>query len=970
MPILSSYNSNFTKLLEKATSNLNLEPEWPKIMSICDMIRQGDVPPKVALAAINKKITNDNPHTASFGLLVLESCIKNCGSIMHDEVCTKQYMEQLKDIAKKTQQEPVRNKILELIQAWANAFRDTPKYRAVQDTMRIMKAEGFEFPALQESDAMFVADNAPEWVDGETCHRCRTAFSTFVRKHHCRACGQVFCHQCSAKTSTIPKYGIEKEVRVCNTCYDLVNKPVVAIKREESDLPAEYLTSSLAQQQQVPPRKTDEELREEEELQMALALSQSEAEHKEQEKKRVTSAIISNSASSYSAAAYSNSAFSNVQYSPPPSPSPSKIQDDEDVDPELAKYLNRQYWEQRQSALEEQNSRLNVTSPSAPNMGSPMPAKIIPVKQQHQQNGEVDPEMKNFVENLKSQVEIFVNRMKSDSSRGRSIANDSSVQTLFMNITALHSKLLRYIQDQEDKRVHFEGLQDKLTQIKDARAALDALREEHRIAVLREQQEAERKKQVLMAQKLEVMRKSKQEHLQMLREEALNRIQEQEREMKLRAEQQKQQYMMSGGYQLGGYVDMPGGPGSPVRQMPYPMQEPTYGTITQTGGQPIYSYPMAATGPTDPYLMNATAGYMLKQHPQQTMPDPAAYNNQTLGAEGLPLSGQESLGKVTVSGPGMINSLSTLPDVESQPQSQQQQRHSLAPEQVNSVYSHHQNPSHPIASGLGQTMMAGQIDPLTQNVGMVPAGHNSLNMTLPGQMSMPSTTMSLPVSHQISNGRMEGGPQHAQAAAQLPQAVPQMQGAQQSPIGQTHSKMTSLQQLEEMTQRIQPQTRHSLMTSHLMGQPQAEAMHLQMMQQLHAEQQALKQQPVQQPQPIQQQQLFQPQQSLQQQQQLQQPMQQQPQQQQQLQQPMQQQPQQQPQQQQQQQPPLQHQQPMQQQPMQQLQQQQPPLQQQQPMQQQPMQQQPMQQQPLQQPVDTRKEPEKKEPEIAELISFD
>jgi growth factor-regulated tyrosine kinase substrate len=66
-----------------------------------------------------------------------------------------------------------------------------------------------------------------------------------------------------------------------------------------------------------------------------------------------------------------------------------------------------------------------------------MPQKVVTIKQQ---NGEVDPEMKSFVDNLRSQVEIFVNRMKSDSSRGRSIANDSSVQTLFMNITALHSR--------------------------------------------------------------------------------------------------------------------------------------------------------------------------------------------------------------------------------------------------------------------------------------------------------------------------------------------------------------------------------------------------------------------------------------------------------------------------------------------------------------------------------------------------
>lgn len=71
-----------------------------------------------------------------------------------------------------------------------------------------------------------------------------------------------------------------------------------------------------------------------------------------------------------------------------------------------------------------------------------MPQKLILIKQE---NGEIDTQMEEFVSGLRSQVEIFVNRMKSNSSRGRSIANDSSVQTLFMNITAMHS---RYVQNQ------------------------------------------------------------------------------------------------------------------------------------------------------------------------------------------------------------------------------------------------------------------------------------------------------------------------------------------------------------------------------------------------------------------------------------------------------------------------------------------------------------------------------------------
>lgn len=63
---------------------------------------------------------------------VLESCVKNCGSLVHDEIGTKAYMEQLREAIKTTQHENVKNKLLELIQAWAYAFRNIPKYRAVQ----------------------------------------------------------------------------------------------------------------------------------------------------------------------------------------------------------------------------------------------------------------------------------------------------------------------------------------------------------------------------------------------------------------------------------------------------------------------------------------------------------------------------------------------------------------------------------------------------------------------------------------------------------------------------------------------------------------------------------------------------------------------------------------------------------------------------------------------------------------------
>lgn len=61
--------------------------------------------------------------------------------------------------------------------------------------------------------------------------------------------------------------------------------------------------------------------------------------------------------------------------------------------------------------------------------------------------------------------------------------------------------------------VYYEGLQDKLAQIRDARGALNALREEHREKLRRAAEEAERQRQIQLAQKLEIMRQKKQVRL-------------------------------------------------------------------------------------------------------------------------------------------------------------------------------------------------------------------------------------------------------------------------------------------------------------------------------------------------------------------------------------------------------------------------------------------------------------------------
>ena len=48
----------------------------------------------------------------------MESCVKNCGSLVHDEIANAQFMEELRDMVKNSTDENIKNKVLELLQTW------------------------------------------------------------------------------------------------------------------------------------------------------------------------------------------------------------------------------------------------------------------------------------------------------------------------------------------------------------------------------------------------------------------------------------------------------------------------------------------------------------------------------------------------------------------------------------------------------------------------------------------------------------------------------------------------------------------------------------------------------------------------------------------------------------------------------------------------------------------------------------
>eukprot|EP00754_Rhynchopus_humris_P007844 Rhum_TRINITY_DN13593_c0_g1::Rhum_TRINITY_DN13593_c0_g1_i1::g.60768::m.60768/K00921/PIKFYVE, FAB1; 1-phosphatidylinositol-3-phosphate 5-kinase len=121
---------------------------------------------------------------------------------------------------------------------WDDVLSSSPRTQSPRDGVRYDQA-----PPLPEHDAA-KADAAPTeqvaaererlrhqrtsmkdwWVAdkmAKQCYECRQSFGILTRKHHCRVCGQIFCHKCSDNFLPGHRVGFPQgtHVRLCQCCF-------------------------------------------------------------------------------------------------------------------------------------------------------------------------------------------------------------------------------------------------------------------------------------------------------------------------------------------------------------------------------------------------------------------------------------------------------------------------------------------------------------------------------------------------------------------------------------------------------------------------------------------------------------------------------------------------------------------------------------------------------------------------------
>ncbi|KAI7807536.1 ADP-ribosylation factor-binding protein GGA1 [Triplophysa rosa] len=130
--------------INKATNPLNRENDWESIQLFCDQLSNEPDGPQLATRLLAHKIQSPQEWEAMQALMVLETCMKNCGKKFHNEVGKFRFLNELiKVVSPKylgsRAPEPVKKKVLEMMYNWTVIL---PEETKISDAYHMLKKQG------------------------------------------------------------------------------------------------------------------------------------------------------------------------------------------------------------------------------------------------------------------------------------------------------------------------------------------------------------------------------------------------------------------------------------------------------------------------------------------------------------------------------------------------------------------------------------------------------------------------------------------------------------------------------------------------------------------------------------------------------------------------------------------------------------------------------------------------------------
>ncbi|KAG4305426.1 hypothetical protein PORY_000982 [Pneumocystis oryctolagi] len=141
-------------LIYRSTDEYLTQENWAYIMDVCDFLNQGgDV--KAVAVVLKKRFLCKNSNIQLYSLSLTEALVKNCGPNLHREIGSQEFVETLLKLFENSHTHSmVKERILSLIQQWANDFPVEPSFQFVRQTYDRFKSEHKYIKKEDEEDEL------------------------------------------------------------------------------------------------------------------------------------------------------------------------------------------------------------------------------------------------------------------------------------------------------------------------------------------------------------------------------------------------------------------------------------------------------------------------------------------------------------------------------------------------------------------------------------------------------------------------------------------------------------------------------------------------------------------------------------------------------------------------------------------------------------------------------------------------
>ena len=166
MPIFGP--SQFDKLVEKATNETNVSEDWQSILECCDYINTQQQTRQIEyLRSIFKRMSHTHPNVSIQSIILLDSCVGNCGKKFHLEVASREFIGEARKLLEKGHPKVVERFKL-MIKKWCeNEFKSDTQLTMIPSFYAQLVKEGWDFtdptkPQLPKDPNVVISDQEEE----------------------------------------------------------------------------------------------------------------------------------------------------------------------------------------------------------------------------------------------------------------------------------------------------------------------------------------------------------------------------------------------------------------------------------------------------------------------------------------------------------------------------------------------------------------------------------------------------------------------------------------------------------------------------------------------------------------------------------------------------------------------------------------------------------------------------------------